>query len=225
MYESKVYRSVRNISRLLGINKLINTFLDDGYYERKFENALESAIKKDAIVWDVGSNHGLYIDKFLKVLENQGKILAFEPNKKLHHKLSEKYQDRSNVEIFGTAVSNFKGETNFSEGEDDLAATSQIGDPSDNSYKVLVEDIKELIERLGAPDVVKIDIEGAEAQIIDRVGRNITSFENIKFFIEVHFSIIESDHDSDLFFSNLAHIKSNSKEFQWIDPSHLFFRL
>ena len=220
MYESKLYRFLRNISRILGINKLVNTLLDDGYYERKFENALESAIKKNAKVWDVGANHGLYTDKFLKVLENQGKIFAFEPNQKLHHMLSEKYQDRSNVEILGMAVSNFTGETNFLEGEDDLAATSQIGDLSANSYKVLVEDIKETIERLGVPDVVKIDIEGAEAHIIDRVKSNITSFKNIKFFIEVHFSIIESDHDADLFFSNLAHIKSNSKEFQWIDPSH-----
>jgi hypothetical protein len=81
------------------------------------------------------------------------------------------------------------------------------------------------VGRLTAPDVVKVDVEGAEAEILNRVASNLTSFENIKFFVEVHFGIIENNHDSDLFFKDLRIIKSNSREFVWIDPSHLYFKL
>ena len=106
-----------------------------------------------------------------------------------------------------------------------MAATSEIGASSAGSYTEYIEDINDTIERTGVPHVIKIDIEGAEAQIIDRVKNNLGVFENVKFFIEVHFSIIESDHDSELFFSNLSFIKRNSKAFHWIDSSHLYFQL
>lgn len=224
-YHSKTYRLARNIGRSLGITRFIGKVLAHGGYEQKFDDALEKAITNYSAVWDIGANHGLYTDKFFKILGTRGKILAFEPNHELHKNLSDKYKDIANVEIFSIAVSNFTGETHFSKGTDGLAATSRIGDATDNSYKVSVEDINDLVGRLGAPDVVKVDVEGAEAQILNAVSSNLTSFANIKFFVEVHFGIIENNHDSNLFFKDLRVLKSNSREFVWIDPSHLYFKL
>ena len=224
-YQSKTYRLARNIGRALGITRLIGRVIANKGYEQKFDDALDKAITNDSVVWDIGANHGIYTDKFFKILGTKGKLLAFEPNQELHKNLIDKYKDISNVEILGIAVSNFTGETSFSKGDDDLAATSTIGDATDNSYKVAVEDINDLVGRLTAPDVVKVDAEGAEAEILNRVASNLTFFENIKFFVEVHFGIIENNHDSDLFFKDLRVLKSNSREFVWIDPSHLYFKL
>lgn len=225
MYQSKIYRILRKILRATKLNKIISLILNLGRYEKRFDDALNREIKPGVTFWDIGSNHGIYVEKFLDKLKDNGSIVAFEPNPNLATKLRDRYSKFDNIKIIESAVSNFDGETEFQEGDDELAATSKIGISSKTSYKVKVQDIETLLKILGKPDIVKIDIEGHESHLINKISNNIDKFTNIKFLVEVHFSNIEMDHDSELFFNDLNNIKKYSNEFIWIDPSHLQFQL
>ena len=224
MYHSDTFRRLRIIARFLAINKLVSRYFRFNGYEGKFNESLMSTIKETSIVWDIGANHGLYTDAFYKNIDNRGKIIAFEPNRDLATQLAERFHTAENVYIHNIAVSNFSGHSAFKLGSDDLEATSSLVDEN-GTYQVEVKKLSDLVGSLGAPHIVKIDIEGAETNLLDDILKNADIYRNIIFFMEVHFAIIEKMPASKEFYSNLKEVKNLSKDFTWIDASHLRFQI
>ena len=224
MYHSKPYRYLRALSRFLVINRVIGKYYNVIGYEKKFNESLTSAIKADSVAWDIGANHGLYTDVFYNIIGPHGSIMAFEPNKDLASKLEERYRTAKNVHIFNEAVSNFSGLGAFELGSDELEATSGLVESS-GTYQVNVKKLSDLVRTLGAPNVVKIDIEGAETALLDDILQNSEIYSRVVFFIEIHFALIEQGSGSKLFFTNLKKLQELSQNFTWIDASHLRFQI
>ena len=135
---------------------------------------LES-LTKDSIVLDIGSNFGLVVDGLQAV---GCKVYAFEPHPIFFSMLKKKHFENQNVILSDNAVwkTNEKRNFYFKRAFDRLngGATllSEKTNITDLSLKKEVQciDISEVIRVIGSDiDVLKMDVEGAEYQILDRL--------------------------------------------------------
>lgn len=142
------------------------------------------------LILDIGACHGEKTDKFRKLAET---VVAFEPNPKLFQKLQEKYKN-TNVLVDNRAISYVKGthELMISDYEyistlsEDWVTKSRFS----NSYSwydtipVSTITLVDLVSEFGEPDYVKLDIEGYEHEILQKLdvvlNKTLFSFEFVE---------------------------------------------
>ncbi len=189
---------------------LMPTIIPDSYqdmltgsYEKDtIEKILKEKINK-IIIWDIGAHIGYYSLLFASNINNQSRILCFEPNPnntewlESNLKLNTKYS--SMITLYQKALSDKKQEINFNIGNKDDATSSggyidNITPPlPDSSYsnfkkiKMVTSTIDELVfeEGLEIPNILKIDTEGAELKILEG-GINTIEKYKPELIIEVH---------------------------------------
>lgn len=126
---------------------------------------------------DCGVHAGLISDI---LLECGSIVYAFEPNKILHSFLESKYQNNPNIILHQAAVSDKNGTTTFllSDSTSQGNRISESGDNDsiydDGSYEVQVIDLVEYINthiltKFDRIYFLKLDIEGAEFDIMDKI--------------------------------------------------------
>jgi FkbM family methyltransferase len=123
------------------------------------------------VCWDVGANVGLYTLLFAELAGTRGRVFAFEPVRRNVYLLRQHVEMNScqNVRIVPCALSNFDGEVGF-----DLGPNTSTGHVSTNwPLKVPCSRADTLLAsvQVEAPDIMKIDVEGAEADVL-RGARN-----------------------------------------------------
>jgi FkbM family methyltransferase len=137
-------------------------------------------------VFDIGANAGFYTLAFSRLVGRQGHVYAFEPvaenaNNILRHVALNKLQ---NVTILQTAVTNRKGMIGFQ-----IARNNAMGFISDSSvmYKVPTVSLDHLFadEVIPIPDVIKIDVEGAESFVLEGANKLLT-LRRIVLFVALH---------------------------------------
>ena len=162
-------------------------FLYSGIIKNDIESILfyRSCNEKNGIFIDVGCFKGSKIDQFLNINKNL-KIIGIEPFKNYFEKLSLKYRNFSNIEIFNYAISdknNFKSKFFYNKKKVDKEAYSLLKTPKLNKFiyvKTIMLD--KFINR--APKIIKIDTEGSEVNVINGSKKIIKKCRPI-FFIEV----------------------------------------
>lgn len=140
--------------------------------------------KKNPVVIDCGANIGLSIIYF-KQLYPSAKVIAFEPDVKIFEYLSFNINSFgfSNVELIKKGL--WSEETTlrfFSEGADGGRIASQ-----DDDQKIIeIETIKlsDYLKNEAEIDFLKIDIEGAETEVLLECKEHLKNVQNI--FIEYH---------------------------------------
>jgi FkbM family methyltransferase len=159
----------------------------------KYLNVFESISDGDVCL-DCGCNAGSVSDVFL---HKGAFVYAFEPHPYLFQLLSEKYHAADRVKLFDKAVwdRNTRMELHVQKvkktGVVNLEGTSLFGDRVDAHVEpkcnVEVIDIVEFISNIGRRvKVLKIDVEGAEFEIIDKI-LNEEVYKRIDHvFCEVH---------------------------------------
>ena len=145
-----------------------------GYYDFKTES-------KTPIILDCGSNIGISILFFKDVYPNSV-IKAFEADPHISELLLNNLKSNSvnNVEVISKAVWKNNDGIEFSlEGAD---AGSIFG----NNKRVRVPSVrlKDIIEKESKIDFLKLDIEGAESEVIEDCKNSLMNIQNI--FIEYH---------------------------------------
>lgn len=144
-----------------------------GDYERPVQEALAVMLKEGDVFFDVGANIGFFANLAARFIEPAGAVYAFEPvpenaqmiyrNAKLNH--------FDNIWIFTIALSSATGAeelllARYAGG----AVLKSAGVPPDRSGSLMVETstLDDFLQRPGvsAPDVVKIDVEGAEEDVL-----------------------------------------------------------
>jgi FkbM family methyltransferase len=127
-----------------------------GTYEHHKQLLFHAAIERESVVWDIGANVGLYS---LVATRKASRVIAVEP-------LAEnvRYLERHitlngirNVEVLVAAVGHKCGRESFYCG--DNRSTGRL---APGSLEVDVVTLDSLCVKFGAPDVIKIDVEGAE---------------------------------------------------------------
>lgn len=171
-----ILRDVNNYKMWLdledkGISRSLMLF---GTREVDHKVILEKVVTPKMRIFDIGANIGYYVLMERKLLDNDATIVAIEPspsNIKLLQKNLE-LNDCSNVSVLEGAVSNKAGTFDFFLAEQSNLNTfhkegSAAPHLSGVSIKVRTYTLPELAEEHGAPDLLRMDVEGHELEIID----------------------------------------------------------
>jgi FkbM family methyltransferase len=183
--------------------------------------------KAGDIVWDVGAHAGATVYFFAQMVGPAGKVYAFEPDDLNYDFLLRniKLHDLKNVVPIKKALAGTTGTASFSIGTQGagLEGFSQCVDPK-KMCTVETLSFAHACQEYGVPDFVKMDIEGAETDVVER---------SLEFIAQnpVHFAI-ESDHRINgefttgplcRLFSSINYEPSSSTEygiqFTWAEPT------
>lgn len=129
-------------------------------------DVLASLIRPGDIVWDVGAHHGYVTLCAARRVGSAGRVHAFEPSERNRMLLSRhvRWNGLSNVTIHPFALSSYDGEAYFGG-----TGTSKMHSLGGGAERAIVRSAGTLV-RSGvcpAPTFVKIDVEGAEAEVIE----------------------------------------------------------
>lgn len=185
------------------------------------------------VVIDIGAFKGLYSLICLDLIGDKGHVVVVEPNQKLYLELKKIELDKKSEElsILNCAISS-KNEflkLNISES---FPSTSSISSEHtsrfDRNFKsILVEGITldKLIERenLDKIDLVKIDVEGAELDVLFGAVNSLLNKKIKRFIIEVHQDVVNIKQVKKILKSNKYRIDAIIKTSG--DRSFLYSRL
>ena len=142
-----------------------------GSYEAAKQRKLTEFVRPGMVCWDVGANVGIYTLLFAELVGAEGRVFAFEPlphNVELLRRHVEMNGYR-NVRIFPCALADFDGESEFDVGPNASMGRISVG----GSFKVPCRRANTLVlaGEVEAPDLIKIDVEGAEEQVLRAANR------------------------------------------------------
>jgi FkbM family methyltransferase len=137
-----------------------------GSYEAVKQRTVIELVRPGMVCWDVGANVGFYTLLFAELVGPQGRVFAFEPlarNVELLRRHVE-MNGYARVRILACALGDFDGEVKFDPGPNPsmayIAASGSLKVPCARADTLLAAGEVE------APDVIKIDVEGAEPAVL-----------------------------------------------------------
>ncbi len=158
-----------------------------GTFEVARVRAFADAITQGAVIYDVGANVGIYSLIASLRVGVTGRVYAFEPlDQNLRYlRRHIMLNNALNCTVIETAISNKEGTRRFSAAarESSMAKLSPDGEilvPSTTLDSCIYGE-----KRLRPPDILKIDVEGAEREVLDGSTRALSEFHP-KVFLEIH---------------------------------------
>jgi len=143
-------------------------------------------IQNRDVVFDIGANIGLWTAYILS--QGAKKVYSFEPNKAAVNQLEINFGDNENVVIVPNGIYDKHTRIPFYIDDGNSLISSIIEDPNKKpSYEIDTLTIKEVLSNFNIDkvDLVKMDIEGAEFDIIENID-NETIQKIDSFLIEYH---------------------------------------
>ena len=170
------------------------SYVDAGTFYFGYKDVVEDAPYKfvattdEPYILDCGANIGLSVYYFKK-LYPKSKVVAFEPDPNIFKTLSKNIETNNftNVELVNKAI---WIDNNSMEFEVEGGFSGRINQYNSNSniIKVGCQRLNDLLTRY--VDFLKIDIEGAEFEVIKDCSKNLSLVKNL--FIEYHSHISEN---------------------------------
>ncbi len=161
-------------------------FADGG--DEKFRYSYN--LQPQSIVVDLGGYEGLWAQEIFNRFQCQ--IMIFEPVKKYAENIQKRFHGNNNIKVFqcGLAGSNGKHLISLCEDASSLYDTSET---SETSEEIEVIDVADWLSResINTIDLMKINIEGGEYDLLER----LMEIEYIKYIydIQIQFHEISSD--------------------------------
>lgn len=162
-------------------NSVAAETLSGHIYEPATTSLLVQYLKSGQKVFvDVGAHYG-YFTCFVGKLNPQARIYAFEPGADSAGILD--FNIRKNAlsaQIFDTALTEDKGRTTFA------GRTIEPATQAAQSSTVATNSLDNVLKGLGVqPDVIKIDVHGAEGRVIGGMTETLRRFEGV-LIVEIH---------------------------------------
>lgn len=136
-----------------------------GHYEAEKQAAVRRLVKPGMKVFDVGANAGFYTLAFSRLVGPTGQVWAFEPlpenlaNLRRHIEINA----LRNVTVVDAATSDKSGTAQFME-----APSNAMGRlAAQGGITVRTVTLDEASTASGAPDVIKLDVEGGESAALE----------------------------------------------------------
>ena len=142
-------------------------------FERVLASNYEKLIAPGDVVVDIGAHTGKHFDRFVSLVGDTGKALAFEPLTECAGFLQGRYGDRSNVKIHNLALSNFRGTAEFisvTNSPEESGLREKIYNDPDrilNKTTVSVDTLDVMLSEEPRINFIKIDVEGAEISLLE----------------------------------------------------------
>ena len=153
-------------------------------------NELIELAKKKKYVFDIGAHIGLTCLPLANVMDGSGKIYAFEPGSCNLYFLKKHLEANSveNVLVIEKLVGDRNGvNANFYEGDDVSGMNSMAKEPTLNRKKQVemttIDDFS--VESGVVPEIIKIDVEGAELLVLNGAVEVLTKHSPV-IFLSVH---------------------------------------
>lgn len=176
------YKMYVDLSDLIISKKLIQY----GYWEKGVTDLFKKIIKSGMIIVDVGAHVGYYSLFFSKYTGKSGKVFAFEPDS-YNFKIFRKnilLNKINNIVAENMAVSDKNGYARLFLDENNLGAHSLISsESSDNYINIKSAKLDDYFKEIKI-DLIKMDIEGAEARAIEGMSEILRRNPNIKLIME-----------------------------------------
>lgn len=135
---------------------------------------------------DLGAHRGYYTLLAAKFVGEQGRVFAFEPSPENFTLMSANLKGRSNVSLIPRAVSNTSGTTRlFLDNNDSLSDTIYDTDEGRNCIDVEVVSLDDFFkDKDSRVDIIKMDVEGAEMDVLKGMNQVIKKNANLKIITE-----------------------------------------
>jgi FkbM family methyltransferase len=153
-----------------------------GSYELFKQKAICSYLREGMVAYDIGAHVGFYTMMFARLSGKEGRVYAFEPNALNLRYLKTHLEINSieNVTILPIALGQDRGYTFFTE-----SGNSSTGHVTANQTGVMVptDSIDNLIDkkRIEPPNIIKIDVEGAELDVLHGASTALRKYHPIIF--------------------------------------------
>ncbi len=163
--------------------------------EKELLQHLLKGLLPDDVVWDIGASFGLYTCFVSAKLGERGKVYAFEPEPRMRKLLGRNVALNRcrNVSVLPCALGSTDAETILYQSDSPNAGTSALTQRTD--YRVKAQGINVLLRRgdslvnehtVSVPTILKIDVEGAEAQVLGGMGHLLRNNSLRALYCEVH---------------------------------------
>jgi len=157
-----------------------------GTYELEKQRELARVIRPGMTIYDVGANAGFYTLLFARLTGPRGRVIAFEPfPENAANLLDHVSMNRlDNVTLVQAPLSARRELASFRAGaSSSMGALSEVETP----LRMLTVTMDELIASYGVPqpDVVKMDVEGAESDVL-RGAEQLLARRKTVWFISLH---------------------------------------
>ncbi len=149
-----------------------------------------STTKKSPVIIDCGANIGLSILYFKRKYPNS-KIIAFEPNPSVFNilRLNLEQNHIQGVELYNYCLSDSEGEIEFFVNENLGTMVGSVLEERGGNKKLKVKAVRLSSYITEEVDLVKMDIEGAEINVLDDLKRNGKLNSVNTYLIEFHHNI------------------------------------
>ena len=173
-----IKKFVKKIVDLLGY-RIINIKSQNKNFEvfsnlETFKKIVKLIKDKKLIIFDIGTNHGQFIDLYLKIIKDLSihdyEIHCFEPNISLAEKL--KKLKNPNIFINNLAISNEVGEKKFFINDEDQKSSfynfaNHKGKVKEIIVKTTSIDEYCKLKNINKINIIKVDTEGAEPEVLE----------------------------------------------------------
>lgn len=170
--------------------------------ERELEHRwlMEQLVRPGMTVFDIGANIGYYVLMEHRLLKGTGRIVALEPSPQnaalLHRNLE--LNGTTNVTFLPAACSDVVGQRDFF-----IAAESNLNSFHPDSARVFTNTVRvetttlpQLAAKFGAPNLLRMDVEGHEVEILNAMMPEVASGRMRPVVIfEVHRRRYSPEHD------------------------------
>jgi FkbM family methyltransferase len=207
---------------------VICALLPSRQYEEKFDREFMRHVRDGDVAWDIGANRGLYARKLSRRCGKTGLVEAFEPSARTMELLRESTDPLGNVRLHQIALGGHDGTAALSVGADELGATTtawSCSAPPPAGVELLAPMAAgdSLIERAVArsPDVIKIDVEGAELDCLIGLRKTLGRRRVRVWGIEVHFGLLAARGQSGAPREIESMLQGAGYGVLWTDRSHI----
>jgi FkbM family methyltransferase len=171
-----------------------------GTYEIGFSETLAKSVKEGDVCYDIGGFRGFFSG--VLALAGAKSVYIFEPfprNCQQIQAVIDANPQLSSLRLFSVAIGERKGEAEFlvmpeaSMGK--LSSSSfQVGVQAQEKIVVQVETLDRLVQsgQLEKPDLIKIDVEGAEMSVLQGAEQTLREYQP-QLFIEIHSRSLAKD--------------------------------
>lgn len=151
-----------------------------GEYSQIEVDYLLSILNQNCVVYDIGGNIGYHATAFATASKY---VYSFEPNQNNFELLRKNTAHLDNVFAMNVAVSNHNGIVRMLDFDPSVPAnygTVRIGEGEGSALSIRLDDFN-----LAKPDFIKIDVEGAEYEVLQGLSNTIDRFRPV-IYLEAH---------------------------------------
>jgi FkbM family methyltransferase len=167
-----------------------------GDYEPTVQAAIEQRLRPGMTFYDVGANAGFFSLLSATLVGSEGKVVSFEPHPETANQLRRQMaaNHANNVEVVEAAVCDKIGTAEF--GDDTIAVMASLAGAATTSRTITVQTTT--LDRVAAsrtsPDLLKIDVEGAEIDVL-RGAEQLILQKRPVLLVEIHSPEIALQYD------------------------------